>query len=54
MEDETGFAPCTSNAVMEILRHYNVDLRGKNAVVIGRSMVIGKPVAMHLLKKMPL
>lgn len=49
--DETGFAPCTSNAVMEILRHYNVDLRGKNAVVIGRSMVIGKPVAMHLLKE---
>lgn len=49
--DETGFAPCTSNAVMEILRHYNVDLRGKNSVVIGRSMVVGKPVAMHLLKE---
>lgn len=49
--DETGFAPCTPNAVMEILRHYEVDLRGKNAVVVGRSMVVGKPVSMLLLQE---
>jgi len=49
--DETGFAPCTPMAVMEILNHYGVELKGKNAVVIGRSMVVGKPVAMLLLKQ---
>lgn len=49
--DETGFAPCTPSAVMEILRYYDVNLRGKNAVVIGRSMVVGKPVGMLLLKE---
>lgn len=46
-----GFPPCTAQAVMEILRHYQVDLKGKKAVVIGRSLVIGKPVAMMLLKQ---
>ncbi|MBQ7246876.1 MAG: bifunctional 5,10-methylenetetrahydrofolate dehydrogenase/5,10-methenyltetrahydrofolate cyclohydrolase [Lachnospiraceae bacterium] len=44
-----GFAPCTACSVMEILRHYGIDLRGRKAVVIGRSLVIGKPVAMMLL-----
>ncbi|MEA4914381.1 MAG: tetrahydrofolate dehydrogenase/cyclohydrolase catalytic domain-containing protein [Christensenella sp.] len=44
-----GFPPCTAQACMEILRHYQIDLAGKNAVVIGRSLVIGKPVAMMLL-----
>lgn len=46
-----GFPPCTAQAVMEILKHYQVDLKGKKAVVIGRSLVIGKPVAMMLLKQ---
>lgn len=46
-----GFPPCTAQAVMEILRHYQVDLKGKKAVVIGRSLVIGKPAAMMLLKQ---
>ncbi len=46
-----GFPPCTAQAVMEILRHYQYDLKGKKAVVIGRSLVIGKPVAMMLLKE---
>ena len=46
-----GFAPCTAQACMEILDHYGIDCTGKRAVVIGRSLVIGKPAAMLLLKK---
>jgi methylenetetrahydrofolate dehydrogenase (NADP+)/methenyltetrahydrofolate cyclohydrolase len=49
--DETGFAPCTPSAVMEILKYYNVPLKGKKAVVVGRSMVVGKPVSMLLLNE---
>ena len=44
-----GFPPCTAQACMEILRYYGIDPAGKRAVVIGRSLVIGKPVAMMLL-----
>ena len=46
-----GFAPCTARAVMVLLDHYGVELTGKRAVVIGRSLVIGKPVAMLLQQK---
>ena len=46
---ELGFAPCTPQACMEILHHYGIDPKGKRAVVIGRSLVVGKPVAMMLL-----
>jgi len=49
--DETGFAPCTPEAVMEILAHYQIDVSGKRVVLIGRSLVVGKPLAMLLLKK---
>ena len=49
--DDTGFAPCTAKAVMEILKYHNIDLVGKKAVVIGRSMVIGRPVSMMLLNE---
>lgn len=49
--DKTGFAPCTPSAVMEILNFYNIDLTGKNAVVLGRSMVVGKPQALLLLQQ---
>lgn len=49
--DETGFPPCTPTAVVEILKYYVSDLKGKNITVIGRSMVVGKPVAMLLLKE---
>lgn len=49
--DETGFAPCTPSAVMEILKYYNVPIKGKKAVVVGRSMVVGKPVSMLLLNE---
>jgi methylenetetrahydrofolate dehydrogenase (NADP+)/methenyltetrahydrofolate cyclohydrolase len=46
-----GFAPCTAQACIEILDHYDIECQGKRAVVIGRSLVIGKPVAMMLLAK---
>ena len=46
---EIGFAPCTAQACMEILSHYGIDMRGKRAAVIGRSLVIGKPVSMMLM-----
>ena len=46
---DLGFAPCTAQAVIEILRHYGIDPKGKRAVVIGRSLVIGRPVSMLLM-----
>ena len=46
-----GFPPCTPQACMEILDHYQIDCTGKKAVVIGRSLVVGKPAAMMLVKK---
>ena len=49
--DKSGFAPCTAEAVMELLRVNGFDLAGKRAVVVGRSMVVGKPLAMLLLKE---
>ena len=48
---DLGFAPCTAAACMEILDHYGIDCTGKNAVVIGRSLVVGKPAAMMLMGK---
>lgn len=50
-DDPTGFAPGTPSACMEILKYYNIPLQGKRAVVIGRSLVIGKPAAMLLLRE---
>lgn len=47
--ESDGFAPCTPSAVMEMLAHYDVDLKGKNVVVVGRSMVVGRPLAMLML-----
>ncbi len=44
----TGFAPCTAEAVVELLDHYGYDLEGANVVVVGRSLVIGKPVSLML------
>ena len=49
--DESGFAPCTAKAVIKILESNNIELEGKNVVVLGRSMVIGKPVAMLAIQK---
>ncbi len=48
---QIGFPPCTPQACMEILDHYQIDCKGKKAVVIGRSLVVGKPAAMMLVKK---
>ena len=45
----TGFPPCTAQAAMEILHYYGIELKGKKAAVIGRSLVIGRPVAMMLM-----
>ena len=49
--DETGHAPCTPEAVMDMLDYYKIDPRGKKVTVIGRSMVVGKPLSMLLLKR---
>ena len=46
-----GFAPCTPSACMEILDHYGIDCTGKKAVVVGRSLVVGKPAAMMLIQR---
>ncbi|WP_270504361.1 bifunctional 5,10-methylenetetrahydrofolate dehydrogenase/5,10-methenyltetrahydrofolate cyclohydrolase [Paraclostridium sordellii] len=49
--DESGYPPCTPTAVVEILKHYDIELSGANITVIGRSMVVGKPVSMLLLNE---
>ena len=49
--DETGHAPCTPEAVMEMLDYYKIDPKGKKVTVIGISMVVGKPLSMMLLKR---
>lgn len=48
-ESISGFPPCTAEAAMAILKYYGIELSGKKAVVIGRSLVVGKPVAMMLM-----
>ena len=45
---DLGYAPCTAQACLEILKYYGVPLSGKRAVVVGRSLVVGKPAAMML------
>jgi len=49
-DDDTGFPPCTPAACMELLNFYNIPLLGKKVVVLGRSLVVGKPVSMLLLR----
>lgn len=46
-----GFAPCTAQAAIEMLDYYGIDCAGKRAVVIGRSLVVGRPAAMMLMHK---
>ncbi|MGI6722368.1 MAG: bifunctional 5,10-methylenetetrahydrofolate dehydrogenase/5,10-methenyltetrahydrofolate cyclohydrolase [Anaerovoracaceae bacterium] len=48
---KAGYPPCTAEACMRILDHYDIDIEGKNAVVVGRSQVVGKPLAMMLLDR---
>lgn len=49
--DEQTFVPCTPLGIMEILKHADIELEGKNAVVIGRSHIVGQPVSKLLLQK---
>ncbi|MCL2492435.1 MAG: bifunctional 5,10-methylenetetrahydrofolate dehydrogenase/5,10-methenyltetrahydrofolate cyclohydrolase [Clostridiales bacterium] len=51
MGDDSGYAPCTPQAVVELLKHYEIPLAGAQIALIGRSMVVGKPLAMLLLKE---
>jgi methylenetetrahydrofolate dehydrogenase (NADP+)/methenyltetrahydrofolate cyclohydrolase len=49
--DNSGFEPCTPAAVMEIFKYFGINLQGENVAVIGRSMVVGKPLSMMLLRE---
>ena len=49
--DPEAYAPCTAEAVIELLKAYDIPLEGRHAVVLGRSMVVGKPLAMLLLRE---
>ncbi len=49
--DDTGFAPCTAEAVVEVLKANDIGLTGKRVTVVGRSMVVGRPLSMLLLKE---
>lgn len=51
VNDKDAFAPCTAQAVIEILHYYNIDIDRKNAVVLGRSLVVGKPLSMLMLNE---
>lgn len=51
LEDEEGFVPCTPLGCMELLKSYGIETAGKHAVVIGRSMIVGKPMANLLVAK---
>ncbi len=49
--DEPGFLPCTPHGAMKMLEAYNIDPQGKHAVIVGRSVIVGKPLSLLLLKK---
>lgn len=49
--DQSGFAPCTAEAVVETMKTYGISAAGKRAVIVGRSMVVGRPLSMLLLKE---
>jgi methylenetetrahydrofolate dehydrogenase (NADP+)/methenyltetrahydrofolate cyclohydrolase len=51
MNSKVGYPPCTPQACMEILDHFKIDVKGKRAVVIGHSLVVGKPAASLLLNR---
>lgn len=50
-DDATGFPPCTPTACMDMIHHYDIPIKGKKCVVVGRSLVVGKPLAMLLLRE---
>ncbi|MFR3728639.1 bifunctional 5,10-methylenetetrahydrofolate dehydrogenase/5,10-methenyltetrahydrofolate cyclohydrolase [Lacrimispora sp.] len=49
--DDSGFAPCTAEAVVEVLKANEIALAGKKVTIVGRSMVVGRPLSMLLLKE---
>jgi methylenetetrahydrofolate dehydrogenase (NADP+)/methenyltetrahydrofolate cyclohydrolase len=49
--DDTGFAPCTAEAVIETLKNNDIPITGKKVTIVGRSMVVGRPLSMLLLKE---
>lgn len=49
LDDSTGFVPCTPAGCIRLLKEYNIETEGKEAVVIGRSMIVGKPLAFLLM-----
>ena len=49
--EKDGFAPCTAEAVIEVLKAFNLPITGKRAVIVGRSMVVGRPLSMLMLKE---
>ena len=49
--DETGFLPCTPAGVVHMFEEYNIDLEGKDVLVIGQSNIVGKPMTLLLIKK---
>lgn len=49
--DTSGFAPCTAEAVVETLKKYHISIQGKRVTIVGRSMVVGKPLSMLLIKE---
>lgn len=51
MIGDYSFLPCTPTGIMEMLKYYNIEIEGKECVVIGRSNIVGKPMAMLLLQK---
>ena len=53
MEDPTGFVPCTPLGCVRLLQEAGIETAGKSAVVVGRSMIVGKPMALLLMKRGP-
>lgn len=51
MIGEDTFVPCTAKGIIKLLEHNNIKIEGQNCVVVGRSNIVGKPVAMELLRK---
>lgn len=50
-DSNEGFVPCTPKGILSLLEHHNIELEGKNVVVIGRSLIVGKPISLLLTNK---
>ena len=49
--DDTGFLSCTPYGIMQLLEEYNIDISGKDVVIVGRSNIVGKPMALMMIQK---